>query len=149
MSEQPTAIGEASLRALLILMADRLAAEEPHEPMAEGSRLQLAHELTEGEDPQRSALLARSILAAPGATRSEYAQLLRTQADTLDLVARYAAANQRCRDIGQQIGVRHCDEDPKWRAAEREAEALWKQARAVGHTAAALIAAAAQRKAQG
>jgi hypothetical protein len=140
--DQTPVVDEAGLRALLILMADRLAAEEPDEPMTEGVRLQLADELTEGEDPQRSALLARSILAAPGGTRSEYAQLLRTRADTLDLVGRYAAANQRCRDIGQQVGVRHCDEDPQWRAAEREAEALWKQARAAGHTAADLIAAA-------
>lgn len=57
------------------------------------------------------------------------------------LLDQYAAANQACRDIAAQVGVRHCDEDPQWRAAEREAETLWKQARAAGHTVEEILAA--------
>jgi hypothetical protein len=142
MTGQPTTLDEASLRALVILMADRLAAEEPDEPMTEASRLGLARQLTEGEGPQRSALLARTVLGAPGATRSEYAQLLRMEADGLDLVGRYVAANTRSREIGQQAGIRY-DEDPRWRMAERTAEDLFTRARAAGHSVAELCAASA------
>jgi len=57
------------------------------------------------------------------------------------LVDRYAAANQTCRDIAQKVGARNCDENPEWRAAEREAEHLWTQARDAGHTVDELMAA--------
>ncbi|MEU4169471.1 hypothetical protein AB0F46_21670 [Streptomyces sp. NPDC026665] len=140
MSQQPTSITEASLRALLILMADHLVADEPGEPMTEAGRLQLAHQLTDGQDPHHSALLARSVFAAPGASRAEYAQLLRVQADGLDLVARYAVANARVRDLGQRIG-RGYEENGEWRLAECEAEALFTQARGAGHSIAELAAA--------
>jgi hypothetical protein len=53
----------------------------------------------------------------------------------------YTAANQNCRNIAQQVGIKHCDEDPTWRAAEREAEHLWTQAREAGHTVAEILAA--------
>lgn len=56
------------------------------------------------------------------------------------LLDRYAAANQKCRDIAAEVGVRNCDENPCWRAAEREAEHLWKQARAAGHSVDEILA---------
>ncbi|WP_406365244.1 hypothetical protein [Streptomyces sp. NBC_00645] len=142
MNQQPTTINEAGLRALLIGLADRLAAEDPDEPMTDRSRLDLARQLTEGKDPQHSALLARTVHRAPGATRSQYAQLLRADADGLDLVARYVAANQRSSEIGQQAGIRY-DEDPRWRMADRDAEALWMLARKAGHSVDELCAASA------
>jgi hypothetical protein len=57
------------------------------------------------------------------------------------LLEHYAAASQRCRDISRQLGFQRCDEDPTWRAAERQAEHLWKQAREAGIPADDLIAA--------
>ncbi|WP_392967226.1 hypothetical protein [Streptomyces sp. LN245] len=138
--QQPTMLDEAGLRALLILMADHLAADEPTEPMTEAARLHLAHQLTEGQDPQHSALLARTVLDAPHASRADYAQLLHAEAAGLDLVARYAAANARVREIGERIG-RHYDENGKWRLAECEAEALFTRAREAGHSIAELTAA--------
>jgi hypothetical protein len=139
MSEQPS-LDEAGLRALLILMADRLAAEEPDEPMTESSRLDLARQLTEGEDPEHAVLLARTVFVAPGATRARYAQLLRAEADGLGLVARYAVANARSRAIAERAGIRY-EEDGAWRLAEADAEALWTQARKAGHSVAELSAA--------
>jgi len=56
------------------------------------------------------------------------------------LLTRYAAASQTCRDIAQQIGPGY-DDNTRWRAAEREAEHLWKQARAAGHTVDEILAA--------
>lgn len=61
------------------------------------------------------------------------------------LLDQYAAANQNCRNIAAEVGVKHCDEDPRWRAAEREAEHLWKQARAAGRTVAEILAAGRPR----
>jgi len=46
----------------------------------------------------------------------------------------YAQASQNCRDIAQQVGVRNCDDDLNWRAAELVAEARWKDAEAAGHS---------------
>jgi len=65
---------------------------------------------------------------------------VRAAEEAATLLDRYAAANQNCRGIAQEVGVDH-DEDPRWRAAEREAEHLWKQARAAGHTVAEILAA--------
>lgn len=65
--------------------------------------------------------------------------------DQPSLLTQYAAANQRCRDIAAEVGVRHCDENPAWRAAEREAEHLWKQAREAGHTIDEILAAGRAR----
>lgn len=56
------------------------------------------------------------------------------------LLTRYARACQTCRDIAAQVGPGY-DEHPQWRAAEREAEDLWKQARAAGHTVAEILTA--------
>jgi hypothetical protein len=140
MTGQPTTIDEAALRALLILMADHLVAEEPAEPMTEASRLHLAHQLTEGEDPEHGALLARTVVVAPGANRAQYAQLLRAKAEGLGLVARYAVANARARAIAERAGIRY-EEDGAWRLAEADAEALWTQARTAGHSVAELSAA--------
>ncbi|WP_449342278.1 hypothetical protein, partial [Streptomyces aurantiogriseus] len=46
----------------------------------------------------------------------------------------YAQASQNCRDITQQVGVRNCDDDPNWRAAELVAEARFNEAQAAGHS---------------
>lgn len=57
------------------------------------------------------------------------------------LLDRYAAADQNCRDIATQVGTGY-DENPQWRAAERTAEHLWKQALDAGHTADEILTAA-------
>jgi hypothetical protein len=49
-------------------------------------------------------------------------------------VQAYAQAAQSCRDIAQQVGVRNCDDDPGWRAAEQTANARYDEARAAGHS---------------
>ncbi|MEU4168887.1 hypothetical protein AB0F46_18665 [Streptomyces sp. NPDC026665] len=59
-----------------------------------------------------------------------------------NLPARYAAAVQKGRAIARQEGVRY-DETPAWRANERTVEAVWKEARAAGHSVAELADAAA------
>ena len=46
----------------------------------------------------------------------------------------YAQASQTCRDIAQQVGVRNCDDNPAWRAAERQANTRYDEARAAGHS---------------
>ena len=46
----------------------------------------------------------------------------------------YAQAVQNCRDIAQQVGVRNCDDDPDWRAAELVANTRHDEARAAGHS---------------
>jgi hypothetical protein len=140
MSEQPSILDEAALRALIILMADRLVAEDPDDPMTERARLDLAHHVTADAGPLHEALLARTVILAPDATRASYAQLLRADADSLDLVARYAAANARVRQLGRQIG-RDYEENRAWRLAEAEAENLFTRARQAGHSIAELSAA--------
>jgi hypothetical protein len=57
---------------------------------------------------------------------------------------RYAAAVQRGRDLAQQAGARY-EETPAWRANERTVEAVWREARAAGHTVAELMEATAIR----
>ncbi|MFF3310503.1 hypothetical protein [Streptomyces sp. NPDC002952] len=149
MSEQPTTALQAdtaAVRALLLTLADRLTNENPDEPITETDRLALCHELTRGDEPLHSALRAASVEPHATGTRGAYAERLKHRAasqaaDEPSLLDQYAAASQRCVDIAQQVGVRHCDEDPQWRAAEREAEAIWKAARAAGYTSAELIAA--------
>jgi hypothetical protein len=64
----------------------------------------------------------------------------RTAEQQPTVLDRYAAANQNCRNIAAEIGVDY-EEHPRWRAAEREAEHLWKQARAAGHAVAEILAA--------
>jgi hypothetical protein len=140
-AQQPT--GEATLRALLITMADRLRNEAPDDPMIEAHRLDLVRELAGRNTELRDELLARTVHVAPDATRGQYAAILLAVADTLDLPARYATASRRCQDIAQQVGVRHCDESDEWRAAEIAANALWTKAREAGHTTSALMAASA------
>lgn len=49
-------------------------------------------------------------------------------------VAAYAQAAQNCRDIAQQVGVRNCDDDLDWRAAELVANARFDEAVAAGHS---------------
>ncbi|WP_460071108.1 hypothetical protein [Streptomyces sp. YKOK-I1] len=46
----------------------------------------------------------------------------------------YAQAAQTCRDIAQQTGVRNCDDNPDWRAAEQTANTRYDEARAAGHS---------------
>ncbi len=49
-------------------------------------------------------------------------------------VAAYAQAVQNCRDIAQQVGVRNCDDDPSWKAAEADANNLFDRALNAGHS---------------
>jgi hypothetical protein len=49
-------------------------------------------------------------------------------------LAAYAQAAQTCRDIAQQVGIRNCDDDPDWKAAEWRADDLFTKARAAGHS---------------
>ncbi|MER5750651.1 hypothetical protein [Streptomyces sp. NPDC002088] len=46
----------------------------------------------------------------------------------------YAEAAQACRDIAQNVGVRNCDDDPDWKAAEWRANDLFDKALAAGHS---------------
>ncbi|KUN03168.1 hypothetical protein AQI95_24745 [Streptomyces yokosukanensis] len=46
----------------------------------------------------------------------------------------YAEASQACRDIGARVGVRNCDDDADWTAAERRANDLFVKAEAAGHS---------------
>lgn len=64
------------------------------------------------------------------------------------LITAYVDAVQACREIGTRIGVRHCDDDPDWKAAEWRADHLYDKARAAGHTVEELLAANQARKAQ-
>lgn len=139
MSEQTT--GEATLRALLTTMADRLTNEEPDDPMTEAGRLDLARELAGRDTDIHTSLLASSVHVAPGATRGQYAAVLLAVADTLDLINRYAASSQLCRDIAQRVGLRECDDSQEWRDAETESNRLWDLAHEAGHSSAELLAA--------
>lgn len=56
------------------------------------------------------------------------------QAQPTPALDAYAQAAQNCRDIAAQVGVRNCDDNPAWRAAEREANARYSEARAAGHS---------------
>lgn len=47
----------------------------------------------------------------------------------------YAQAAQNCRDIAQQVGIRNCDNDLDWRAAELVANTRYDEAVAAGHSA--------------
>jgi len=47
----------------------------------------------------------------------------------------YAAASQNCRDIATEVGIRNCDDDPNWRAAERDANTRFDEAITAGHNA--------------
>lgn len=46
----------------------------------------------------------------------------------------YAEATQACRDIAQQVGIRNCDSNPDWKAAEWRANDLFAKAQAAGHS---------------
>jgi hypothetical protein len=144
--QQP--VDETILRALLLTMASRLMAVGYAEPMTEETRLQLVHALTEHDDPERSVLLSRTVHLAPEATRGKYAEILMADADTLDLVNRYAIAAQKRRDIAQR--PRTENEDPaEWRAAEAEAARLWKAAREAGHSGMVLLISSPKPQADG
>ena len=69
-----------ALRALLILMADRILAINPNAPMTEAARLTLCLEITDGDEPHHSALRALSVEPYCTGTRAEYAARLRTRA---------------------------------------------------------------------
>lgn len=49
-------------------------------------------------------------------------------------LAAYGQAAQDCRDIAQQVGVRSCDADPDWKAAEWRANDLFDKAVTAGHS---------------
>ncbi|MCI3277612.1 hypothetical protein [Streptomyces cylindrosporus] len=57
-----------------------------------------------------------------------------------DILTQYADANQAVRETAHRLGAGY-DETPEWRGAERTAEQLWSQARAEGHSPAAISAA--------
>ncbi|MEV6014710.1 hypothetical protein [Streptomyces sp. NPDC051997] len=139
---QPTPTNEATLRALLTAMAAHLTTEEPAEPMTERARLDLVRDLTDSHEAAHADLLARTVHVAPGATRRQYAEILRTVADGLDLVHRYAAAVERGRDLAGEIGDRH-DEHPAWVSNQRQVAELFTKARDAEHTVGALMAATA------
>jgi hypothetical protein len=69
-----------NLRALLILLADRINAVRPTEPMTEADRLALCHELTDGDEPHYSALLALTVEPYCTGTRAAYAARQRQRA---------------------------------------------------------------------
>jgi hypothetical protein len=46
----------------------------------------------------------------------------------------YAQAAQNCRDIAQEVGIRNCDDDLNWRAAELVANTRYDEAVAAGHS---------------
>lgn len=46
----------------------------------------------------------------------------------------YAQAAQNCRDIATQVGIRNCDDDLDWRAAELVANTRYDEAIAAGHS---------------
>lgn len=48
-------------------------------------------------------------------------------------VTAYAQAAQSCRDIAAEVGVRNCDADPDWKAAEQTANDLFAKAVNAGH----------------
>ncbi|SEC03444.1 MULTISPECIES: hypothetical protein [Streptomyces] len=50
------------------------------------------------------------------------------------VLAEYAEATQACRDIAARVGIRNCDNDPDWKAAEWRANDLFDKALAAGHT---------------
>jgi hypothetical protein len=79
MSEQPTPTDDTT-RALLILLADRINAVNPNEPMTERDRLDLCAELTDGDEPHHSTLRALSVEPYCTGTRAEYAARLRARA---------------------------------------------------------------------
>lgn len=49
-------------------------------------------------------------------------------------VAAYAQAAQNCRDIAAEVGIRNCDDDLNWRAAELVANARFDEALDAGHS---------------
>lgn len=48
-------------------------------------------------------------------------------------IAAYAQAVRNCRDIAADVGVRDCDTDPDWKAAEWRANDLFDKALHAGH----------------
>jgi hypothetical protein len=77
MSEQPL---DDNLSALLILLADRIAAIDPDDPMTETARLRMCAELTDEEEPHYSALRALTVEPYCTGTRAAYAARLRQRA---------------------------------------------------------------------
>lgn len=46
----------------------------------------------------------------------------------------YTQAAQNCRDIAAEVGIRNCDNDLDWRAAELVANTRYDEAIAAGHS---------------
>ncbi|MEU4168888.1 hypothetical protein AB0F46_18670 [Streptomyces sp. NPDC026665] len=68
-----------TVRALAILLADRIEADRPGEPMAEVARIELCAELADGEQPLYGQLLAATVVPRQTGTRALYAAALRRQ----------------------------------------------------------------------
>ncbi|MFF3884058.1 hypothetical protein [Streptomyces sp. NPDC001914] len=76
MSESPL---DNAVRTLAILLADRIAAVTPNEPMTEAARIELCAELADGEQSLYSQLLAATVVPRQTGTRALYAAALRRQ----------------------------------------------------------------------
>ncbi|MFC8925517.1 hypothetical protein ACFT43_06505 [Streptomyces albidoflavus] len=81
--QAPAPIGTAEIRTLVITAADILSHERPTWSIAEGGRMILARDLTEGEYPQHEALLTAMPVIDRDLTRGEYALRLRKVAEEL------------------------------------------------------------------
>lgn len=137
--------GEAEVQAQVCTMlgeiADRLERSRPDQRLTATGRLAVLQATTMDPVLGRALQVAAPEIISP-VTRTAYAARLREIAAVEpSLLDRYAAATQRCRDIAKEIGFRDSDTDPRWRAADRKAEAIWKEALAAGHTADELTAA--------
>ena len=87
-TDQPTSAEEpVSLRNLLTTMADLLSHNTPHNEFTDGERLTMARQLTHGEEPEHTNLLARAPRIEQPVTRGEYALLLRRAARVVELHA--------------------------------------------------------------
>jgi len=136
---------EAQVRTWLGEIADRLERNRPAAELTATARLAVLQATTMNPVLSRALRIAAPEITEP-ITRRDYAARLReivasTPAGEPSLLERYAAATQRCRNVAKEIGFRDCDTNPRWRAADREAEAIWQEALAAGHTREQLTAA--------
>lgn len=98
-TDPPTTTEEpVSLRNLLITMADLLSHNTPEAEFTDGDRLTMARDLTAGEEPTHTRLLAVAPRIEQSVTRGEYALLLRRVAPVAELRAEAAADYSRYAD---------------------------------------------------
>jgi len=98
-TDQPTPAEEpVSLRNLLTTMADLLSHNTPENEFTDAERLTVARDLTEGEEPAHTQLLAVAPRIEAPVTRGEYALLLRRVAPVAHLRAQAAEDYRRYAD---------------------------------------------------